>query len=80
MGVKDVAAHDTLLFNLKQDVGEQQNLVKSNPDKVKELLAALEKYKSTIEPAKSLVQRMPADESHKQKYQARKAKMATSNE
>lgn len=80
LGVKDVAAHDTLLFNLKQDVGEQQNLLKSNPGKAKELLASLEKYKTTIEPAKSLVQRIPADESHKKKYLERKAKLATSNE
>jgi arylsulfatase A-like enzyme len=81
MGVKDVAAHDTLLFNLKQDVGERQNLLKANPAKAKELLAALSTYKASMEPTpKSLMQRMPADESHKQKYLERKAKVATSHE
>ncbi len=78
-GVKDVAPHDTLLFNLKQDVGEQTNLAKSHPEKVQALLAAMKSYQARLEPTPPLVQRMPADNSHIQKYQERKAKL-TRNE
>lgn len=79
-GIKDVAPHDTLLFNLKQDVGEQKNVLASNPAKAKELIRAMQRYVTTIEPTPAgLVQRMPADDSHKQKAQERKAK-AASNE
>ncbi len=74
-GMKDLAPHDTLLFNLRQDVGEQANLLKAHPEKVRELLAALRTYQARIEPAEPLVQRMPADNSHIQKYQERKAKL-----
>jgi arylsulfatase A-like enzyme len=81
IGIKDVPPHDTLLFNLKQDIGEQNNLIRANPQKVKELLASLQRYKATLEPTpKSLVQWMPADESHKKKYLERKAKTAPTNE
>jgi arylsulfatase A-like enzyme len=81
MGVKDVAPHDTLLFNLKQDIGEQTSLLKTNPEKARELLATMAKYKATIEPTpKGLMQHMPADESHKKKYLERKAKTASTNE
>jgi hypothetical protein len=72
--VKDVAPHDTLLFNLKQDAGEQTNLAKSHPEKVQELLAAMKSYQTRLEPTPPLVQYMPADKSHIQKYQERKAK------
>jgi arylsulfatase len=40
------AAHDTLLFNLKDDPSETTNLYKKNSAKAKEMAAALEKYKS----------------------------------
>jgi arylsulfatase A-like enzyme len=75
-GVKDVAPHDTLLFNLKQDVGERTNLAKAHPEKVQALLAAMKSYQARLEPTPSLVQRMPADNSHVQKYQERKAKLS----
>jgi arylsulfatase A-like enzyme len=75
-GVKDVAPHDTLLFNLKRDVGEQTNLAKAHPAKVQELLAAMRSYEARLEPALPLVQHMPADNSHIQKYQQRKAERA----
>ncbi|HEX8531343.1 MAG TPA: sulfatase, partial [Cytophagales bacterium] len=39
VGMKDLAPHDTLLFNLRRDVGEQTNLLKAHPEKVRELLA-----------------------------------------
>lgn len=76
-GVKDLAPHDTLLFNLKQDVGEQTNLLKEQPQKVKELLQSLAVYKARLEPAPSLVQRMPADNSHIQRRQQRHPASAT---
>ena len=72
-GLKNVAPHDTLLFNLKQDVGEQHNLLKEQPQKVKELLQGMAAYKARLEPTPALVQRMPADDSHIQRYQQRHA-------
>jgi len=79
MGVKDVAPHDTLLFNLKRDAGERTNLARSHPEKVRELLAAMQSYQARLEPAPPLVQGIPADKSHIQKYQERKAR-PTGNE
>lgn len=71
-----VPASDTLLFNLKTDVGEKDNLVKTNPEKVKELLAAWKAYEKNIgETPPALVQRMPADNSHITK-RAERAKKA----
>jgi arylsulfatase len=40
------AAHDTLLFNLREDVGEKVNLYKKETGKAKELVEALDKYKA----------------------------------
>lgn len=40
------SAHDTLLFNLKEDIGETTNLFRKETGKAKELVAALEKYKA----------------------------------
>lgn len=69
-----VPAADTLLFNLKTDIGEQHNLLKSNPAKAKELLASLETYKNKIgETPPPLVQRMPSDDSHIKKRAERAA-------
>jgi len=42
-----VAPHDTLLFNLKSDPGEQVNLCKEDPGKVQEMLALMEAYKDS---------------------------------
>ena len=39
---KEVAAHDTLLFNLQEDVAEQNDLSQSNPEKLKEMTALME--------------------------------------
>ena len=67
-------ASDTLLFNLGSDLGEQNNLLKSHPDKARELLNALEAYKARIdENPPAMVQRMPADNSHNQKREERRA-------
>ncbi len=69
-----VAAEDTLLFNLKTDLGEQNNLLKSNPAKARELLASLEVYKRQIgNTPPPLVQRMPSDDSHIRKRAERAA-------
>jgi arylsulfatase len=40
------AAHDTLLFNLNEDIGEKVNLYKKYPQKAKELVEALSQYKA----------------------------------
>ncbi len=69
-----VPAADTLLFNLKNDIGEQHNLLKSNPAKAKELLVSLEIYKKKIgDTPPPLVQRMPSDDSHIKKRAERAA-------
>jgi arylsulfatase A len=73
-----VPSADTLLFNLKTDIGEQNNLLKSNPAKAKELLASLETYKKKIgDTPPPLVQRMPSDDSHIKKRAERAAGKST---
>lgn len=42
------AAHDTLLFNLREDVGEKYNLYHKYPKKAKEMADKLEKYKKNF--------------------------------
>ena len=65
---------DTLLFNLKDDIGEKQNLFQSHPEKIKELVSAFTMYTHSIGPTPpSLPQRMPADNSHITKRAARAA-------
>jgi arylsulfatase A len=41
-GMKAVAAHDTLLFNLKNDPGETINLAKENPEKLSQMMRAMD--------------------------------------
>jgi arylsulfatase A-like enzyme len=41
---KDGVVTDAKLYNLKDDVGEAHDLIKSNPEKAKELLAAWDKW------------------------------------
>jgi arylsulfatase A len=73
-GFTIVPATDTLLFNLKTDIGEKDNLLKSSPEKAKELLAALTAYKAKIgDTPAALVQRMPSDDSHIKKRVERAA-------
>lgn len=70
-GEKKVA-EEPLLFNLKDDVSETKNLYADNPEKVKELQAALDGFRQkigTTPPA--LPQRLPVDDSHIRKYQQR---------
>ncbi|MDJ1467784.1 sulfatase [Cytophagaceae bacterium DM2B3-1] len=71
-GVKDVAPHDTLLFNLKEDIGEKADQFKVHPEKVADLLKSFSIHKSKVTAAPTLVQRMPADDSHMIRYKQRK--------
>ena len=41
-GMKAVEAHDTLLFNLKNDPGETTNLAKENPEKLAQMMRAMD--------------------------------------
>lgn len=73
-GITVVPATDTLLFNLKNDIGEKNNLLKTNQSKAKELLAAWRSFESNLgitPPA--MVQRMPSDDSHIKKRAERAA-------
>ena len=38
------AEHDTLLFNLREDIGERYNLYRKYPGKAKEMLQKLQEY------------------------------------
>lgn len=44
----EVPAHDTLLFNIKTDISETNNLVKSNSDKVREMTAKLNNWRESV--------------------------------
>lgn len=46
--VPDVPAHDTLLFNLRTDVGESTNLVKTKPEKVAEMSGNLHGFRNSL--------------------------------
>jgi arylsulfatase A-like enzyme len=64
-GKKGVLPHDSLLFNLKNDPGEQHNLYAEMPDKVAEMAELMNTYlqsKGTLPP--SLVIGDPADHAH----------------
>jgi arylsulfatase A-like enzyme len=60
-----VAPHDTLLFNLKSDPGEQNNLCAEMPEKVAEMATLMEAYRASKgELPPSLVIGDQADHSH----------------
>ena len=64
-GKKAVAAHDTLLFNLREDIGERQNLAGQAPDKLREMVQGLTQARDAMGPLPpSLILRSPADNSH----------------
>lgn len=64
-GRQAVAAHDTLLFNLKDDPGETINLAVENPEKLAQMMRAMDLAVSNLGPlAPSLVIRTPQDNSH----------------
>jgi arylsulfatase len=46
--VADVSAHDTLLFNLRKDIGEAASQAKGNPGKVQEMAIKLDEFKRSI--------------------------------
>lgn len=64
-GMKQVDAHDTLLFNLKSDPGETTNLAKENPEKVAQMMRAMDLAVKQLGPLpENLVIRGPQDRSH----------------
>jgi arylsulfatase A len=64
-GMKKVDAHDTLLFNLKNDPGETTNLAKENPEKTAQMMRAMELAVKQLGPLpESKVSRTPQDNSH----------------
>lgn len=71
-------ASDTLLYNLKADIGEKIDLFKAQPEKVKELVAGLKSYSDAIkENPATMVQRIAADDSHIKKRQQRQQSTET---
>ena len=61
----EVAPHDTLFFNLKNDVGEQNNLLEKEPEKAMEVLQAMEDFKTSLgDLPPPLKVKVPADNSH----------------
>jgi arylsulfatase A len=64
-GMKKVDAHDTLLFNLKNDPGETTNVLKENPEKTAQMMRAMELAVKQLGPLpESKVVRTPQDNSH----------------
>jgi arylsulfatase A len=64
-GMKAVAAHDTLLFNLKNDPGETNNLAKENPEKLSQMMRAMDLAVRQLGPLpESKMVRTPQDNSH----------------
>jgi len=63
--MKAVAAHDTLLYNIKNDPGETTNLVEGNPEKLAQMMRAMDLAVKQLGPLPpSLVIRSPQDNSH----------------
>lgn len=63
--MKKVDAHDTLLFNLKNDPGETTNLAQENPEKTAQMMRAMDLAVKQLGPLpESKVSRTPADNSH----------------
>ena len=64
-GMKAVAAHDTLLFNLKEDPGERNNLLAQEPERARALLEEMHReYDNLLPLPEQLVIRGRADHSH----------------
>ena len=59
------AAHDTLLINLRNDIGESNNLLKQEPQKVNEMYGGMQNMLENMgELPPSLFIRSNADKSH----------------
>lgn len=64
-GMKKVEAHDTLLFNLRNDPGETTNLATENREKTLQMIRAMELAVKQLGPLPdNKVIRTPADNSH----------------
>ncbi len=66
-GFEGEEAHGMLLFNLKEDPGEQQNLAEKHPEKVAQLQKEIEAFKASLgvlPPPKKMKE--PADRSHEE--------------
>jgi len=64
-GMKRVEAHDTLLFNLKNDPGETINLAGEYPEKTAQMMRAMDLSVKQLGPLpESKVARTPPDNSH----------------
>jgi arylsulfatase A-like enzyme len=64
-GMKKVEAHDTLLFNLRNDPGETTNLATENREKTLQMMRAMELAVKQLGPLpESKVIRTPPDNSH----------------
>ena len=64
-GMKAVEAHDTLLFNIKNDPGETVNLAKENPEKVSQMMRAMDLAVKQLGPLpESKMVRSASDNSH----------------
>ena len=64
-GMKAVEAHDTLLFNIKNDPGETINLAKENPEKVSQMMRAMDLAVKQLGPLpESKMVRSASDNSH----------------
>lgn len=64
-GMKAVAAHDTLLFNIKNDPGETTNLAQGNSEKLAQMMRAMDIAVKQLGPLPpNLVIRSPQDDSH----------------
>lgn len=46
--IADVPAHDTLLFNARNDLAETVNLTTVNPEKVREMTLELNEFKKSL--------------------------------
>ena len=67
-----VAAHDTLLFNLREDIGELNDLSQTNPEKRREMVSAMEAAIAEMgELPPSLIVRPKTDRSHIKKNKER---------
>jgi arylsulfatase A len=64
-GMKRVDAHDTLLFNLKNDPGETTNLAQENSEKTAQMMRTMDLAVKKLGPLPpSLIVRGPQDNSH----------------
>ncbi len=72
-----VPAHDTLLFNLKDDPGETTNLLSDNPEKAAQMMRAMNLALSQLGPLPpNLVIRTPQDNSHYEYLQQKRKNQA----